>query len=283
MTTLSEERWSAPSVPPTKTRSGPPSAGDPISADQDVDPGSGRRWVWAAVTAVGSALALTAAVAVLTPQSARTSASFTAEEMTELSAGADIATVRMAARACPGAIRGSGFVVDGLLFTSAHLVRFDDRVKVDRPGLPMFPAVIATSRTADVAVVDGSDLVARELQLARGVAGVGEPVVLAGHPSGSDFEAIQGRVHAYGSAANWGVAGRTVMLIEPGTSAGFSGGPVLDRTGRVVGMLAGVDATTGLTVAIPADELRTIVEAAASTWVGSARTPIAHVAQACGE
>jgi S1-C subfamily serine protease len=225
-----------------------------------------------------------AGVAIAAAPPARPATAFTASELSELSAGADVATVRLAARACPGVIRGSGFVVDRLLFTSAHLVRFDDRVKVDRPGLPVLAAVLATSGTADVAVADGTDLLARDLRLAEQRAGVGEPVLLAGHPAGSSFVAVEARVYAYAPAADWGVPGRTVMLIDPGTSAGFSGGPVLDRTGNVVGMLAGVDATTGLTLAIPADELRTIVESAMSTWTGPGRARvIAHVAQACGE
>ncbi|MGI9610847.1 MAG: hypothetical protein ACR2NL_11210, partial [Acidimicrobiia bacterium] len=84
------------------------------------------------------------------------------QERIDLAAQAQISTVRVAARACPGVIHGSGFVVDGLLFTSGHIAAHDQRLKVDRPGHPVESPVMATSTSLDVAVADAAGLIAVE-------------------------------------------------------------------------------------------------------------------------
>ncbi len=208
------------------------------------------------------------------------------QEKTDLLARAQVSTVRVAARACPGVTHGSGFVIDGLLFTSGHVAATDQRLKVDRPGQPVESPVVATSVSLDVAVADGSGLVAVEMALVHDPVPEGETVFIAGFPGGGELVANQARVVTYAPAPEWGVQGRRVMVLEPGVQAGFSGGPVLNRDGELIGMLAGVDLVTGLAIAIPGDELASVVDLAVQTWgpaaVNNAADVVTHIAPSCG-
>jgi len=65
---------------------------------------------------------------------------------------------------------------------------------------------------------------------------------------------LPGRVHLYADGSSYDANG-TVMLLDPVTAFGFSGGPVLDRDGRVVAVLMAIDMATDLTLAIPVSEL----------------------------
>ncbi|MFW2380705.1 MAG: S1 family peptidase [Acidimicrobiales bacterium] len=226
-------------------------------------------------------------LAVAAASSGKPNSSLSRQERIDLAAQAQISTVRVAARACPGVIHGSGFVVDGLLFTSGHIAVHDQRLKVDRPGQSVESLVVATSTSLDVAVADAAGLIAVEMSLGPKPAREGESVFVAGFPDGRDLEMFEAKITRYGSASEWGVAGRRVMLLEPAIRAGFSGGPVMDRDGLVVGMLAGVDAVTGLAVAIPGDELGPVVSLAVETWAsesgsGELTGSVAHSARACG-
>lgn len=216
------------------------------------------------------------------PASAR-SDELTRAETVELLAQAEISTVRVAARACPGAIRGSGFVVDDLLFTAKHLVVHDDRVKVDRPGLPVLTPIIGATVDLDIAVARADGLVALPLAMATVNPPESETVFVAGFPDGNDLKTSEATIVRYGDAALWGMPGDRVMLLEVGIRKGFSGGPVLNREGELIGMLTGQDQVTGLAVAIPADELREVVQLAATTWSADQGSgAVTHLAQPCG-
>lgn len=203
-------------------------------------------------------------------------------ERTELLAAADLATVRVAARACPGVTTGSGFVVDSILFTTAHLVTFETAVKVDRPGQPTIANVLASSTSTDVAMIDAAMLVARPLRIDPGDLDAGSGVLVAGHPGGEGLSVVDGTVTGYADAGAWGVGGTRVLLIDAPVGGGFSGGPVLNPSGDVVGMVVGRDRTTGLSVAVPGSELRAVAEAAESVW-GTGSQLVTHSAIPCGE
>ena len=215
------------------------------------------------------------------PAEAR-SAELGRDEKLALIAQAEISTVRVAARACPGAILGSGFVVDDLLFTAKHLVAHDDRVKVDRPGRPVLVPIIGATVDLDIAVARADDLVAIPLLMASTDPPENETVLVAGFPDGDEMQAAEASILRYADASVWGMPGQRVMLLEVGIRKGFSGGPVLNRDGELVGLLTGQDQLTGLAVAIPADELREIIELAGSTWSSETGSgAVTHLARPC--
>lgn len=176
-------------------------------------------------------------------------------------------TARISARTCSGFLLGSGFVAEGVLFTNRHMVEGAREAKVELGGQTVIAQVLGTSDVIDLATVDATLLVG---PLSRGVFDaesdgswlhlasinppIGEPLLLAGHAGGGDTEVIFSRVHTYSSGSPYGVGGE-VMLIDTPTEGGFSGGPVLNQVGEVVGILQGFDRVTGLTLAIPVESL----------------------------
>ena len=80
-------------------------------------------------------------------------------------------------------------------------------------------------------------------------ASVGDPVVFAGHASGGHSVVREGTVHLFADGATYGVDG-PVMLVDGVSTVGFSGGPVLDLNGQVVGVLQGYEPNLRLTIAI---------------------------------
>lgn len=269
MTTVSEDNWVAPLHPPRRQ----PTTLSPA------EPPRPARW---RVLLVAGLLATLALAAALWPRGPSDPVDLSNVERTQLVAAADLATVRVSARACPGVTTGSGFVVGTVMFTTAHLVAFESSVKVDRPGQPVVAGVLASSAAVDVAVVDASWLVARPLPIRQRDLPDQSAVVVAGHPDGGELAVVDGTLRAYAPSAEWGLDGERVMLIDAPVGGGFSGGPVLDRTGSVAGMLVGVDATTGLSVAVPGDELHAVADAADAVW-GNGSGLVVHAPAPCPE
>ena len=186
------------------------------------------------------------------------SASFSTQDSQNVQALAELATVRVRGQTCAGGLVGSGFVVNESLLTNRHLLEASEFLTVDRNLAPQLLPVSFRSAQADVAVAQyvGSGV---QLSLAAENPPVGTPILIAGYPGGSRMNFVESSVHIYGDGRTWGVSG-DVMLIDTRTTGGFSGGPVLDRQGDVVAMLQGVDDATGLTLAIPVSELRSVLE-----------------------
>ncbi len=177
----------------------------------------------------------------------------TDDERIELRALADIATLGVSGWGCDGPLRGSGFVVDGVTYTNRHLVVGGDEVKLDQLVAPVVHRVDRIAADLDVATAPGVDAV--ELEFAAENPAVGTTVVAAGHAGGGATVVSEGVVHLYSDGAPWGIDG-TVMAIDTETEPGFSGGPVLDREGRVVAMLQGYEPGLRLTLAVPVEEIR---------------------------
>ncbi len=184
------------------------------------------------------------------------------------------AIVTVKAEGCEASVTGSGFVVDEMVVTNRHLVTGTELALVD--GLGSGPertmAVGAVAASLDLAIIpvgDGAGLgngdglsgqdeaegaaAGGRLLLADADPQVGTGVVMVGRSNGH-LGWLSGQVHLYTAGRPYGAAG-TVMLIDPAASFGYSGGPVLDGDGRVVGILRAMDRTTGLAIAIPVSDL----------------------------
>lgn len=212
-------------------------------------------WRWAVVVAVlavaGGTLAVRGAAG------GAPAGPLTAAELARLTTLAGEATVEVSAVGCGGVTVGSGFGVAGQVVTNRHIVAGAAEAKVQRATGPARVPVLGPHPVLDLALLRGVG--GPDLDLAPGRPPVGEPVVLAGRPGGGPVVVTPSAVHLYSDGAPWGMPGEVLLLDTP-TGGGWSGGPVLDRRGRVVGVLAAEDRATGLAIAIPVDDVRRWLE-----------------------
>lgn len=142
---------------------------------------------------------------------------------------------------------GSGWVWrPGQVMTNAHVVAGINDPKVEVPGLPEpLPAtVVLFDPDADVAVLRVPGLTAAPLTAAAG-ARPGDPGVIAGYPGGGQLEAVPARVQAvYTDTLGLGTdiygesgVSRRVLLLGGVAIPGNSGGPFLNPSGQVAGLM----------------------------------------------
>jgi serine protease Do len=134
--------------------------------------------------------------------------------------------------------RGSGFVVNGHLITAAHVVKADPGDKVLSISVISFHgqstqvAVVRTDKDTDLAElapVKGASLMLPTLTLASSTPRVGDKVVEIGHPGMIHYVVSRGEIVGFDRDQNYNIA-------TLDTFGGNSGGPVLNRSGRVVGI-----------------------------------------------
>lgn len=171
---------------------------------------------------------------------------------------ARLATLRVAGRNCEGRLLGSGFLLPGGLITSEHLVTDAVEAKIDQPVAPVLSAVLRRSAANDLVLLRSIEGV--ELQLAPSDPAVGEPVLLAGHAGGGATQTVEGRVlQVVGEGDPYGVTG-AILLVDAAVSGGFSGGPALNSSGEVVGVIKGYDPWLEITIVVAGSTLRTWLE-----------------------
>lgn len=187
----------------------------------------------------------------------------------EIAALAREGTLRVSGRTCAGQMLGSGFVLQGLMLTNRHLVEGATEFKVDNPSAPSgpIPATLTAihRRASELDLVSAAPVGAEILVAADENPEVGDLIYVAGHAGGGETLVVAGSVHLFDTGRPWGYGGE-VMLLDVATTGGFSGGPVLDEEGRVVGMLQGFSPTLDLTIAIPVESL--------STWVSGSGSAV---------
>ena len=145
---------------------------------------------------------------------------------------------------------GSGFVVaPDYIMTNRHVVFDDERglgvsdvIGVANPKAPdqeLRGTVVAISDDADLALVHMPDLSKPALSLRDDDADLASDVMILGYPRGEilgvGLKATQGVVSALPDPTRQLVAG--YYLFDATADSGNSGGPVLDRSGRVVAVL----------------------------------------------
>jgi S1-C subfamily serine protease len=170
-----------------------------------------------------------------------------------------------------GRATGSGFVIDeeGHLLTNAHVVAGADRVEValGEGADPLEAKVLGTDLPTDLAVleVDVSDDQLHPLALGEsGDVSVGDPVVAIGNPFGLDRTVTAGIVSALQREiqAPGGFTIRDVIQTDAPINPGNSGGPLIDASGRVVGVNSQIESPSGGNVgigfAVPIDTARDV-------------------------
>ena len=143
-----------------------------------------------------------------------------------------------------GTSTGSGFVIDksGLILTNAHVIDGASKVSVSFENKKtMDTKVISKDISTDLALlkVDASGLRLTPLKLgdSKGVQ-VGDPTVAIGNPFGLDRTLTTGVVSALQREiqAPDGYAIKNVIQTDAAINPGNSGGPLIDATGRVIGI-----------------------------------------------
>lgn len=147
------------------------------------------------------------------------------------------ATVALEVTKANGSYTGTGFYVDssGTLFTAAHVVRGALAVvAIDSGGLrtPVQGLLYADS-VLDFAALKVAGTSRSFLRIADNDAlEVGERILVVSSPLGLDFSVADGVLSARRT-----VDGRVFLQISAPVSPGSSGGPVVDASGRLVGLV----------------------------------------------
>jgi len=166
---------------------------------------------------------------------------------------------------------GSGFVVDrrGDIVTNDHVVQGAHNIRVGFSGGGTYPAtVVGADPTTDIAVVrvKAPTSALHPLGFARSDSvEVGDRAYAIGNPFGLERTMTAGIVSATGrdiQAPNGHTIPGAIQTDAP-INHGNSGGPLLDRFGRVIGINAQleggtVDANVGIGFAIPSSTARTV-------------------------
>ena len=156
---------------------------------------------------------------------------------------------------------GTGFIIaaDGLIATNMHVIGEARPLRVTMPDGEKLEvtAIHAWNREKDLAIlrVGAQALPALELgdsaQLAQG-----DYVAAMGNPLGLRFSVVEGVVSAMQE-----VDGHQMVQLAMPVERGNSGGPLLDKDGKVVGIVSMKSALTeNLGFAVPVSELRALME-----------------------
>lgn len=179
-------------------------------------------------------------------------------------AGTDRASrsvVKIHGSACGLQVQGSGWVAaPGLVATNAHVVAGVDRPWViDADGRATPAETVYLDARNDVALLSVARLALAPMRLARQTPDR-DPVVLFGYPQDGELEATPGTAgrprkmltrDAYGKRMLF----RTIVPLRALVRPGNSGGPVVDRKGRVVAMITAASKDGDGGFGVPAGEV----------------------------
>ncbi|MGQ0637539.1 MAG: transglutaminase family protein [Planctomycetaceae bacterium] len=156
---------------------------------------------------------------------------------------------------------GSGFVVsaDGLIATNLHVIGEARPISVQLADGRRFQATVveASDRPLDLALVRiaAKDLPALPLGDSQTLR-QGQPVVALGNPQGLALSVVAGVVSGVRE-----IDGRQMIQLAIPIEPGNSGGPLLDRQGRVQGILTMKSAVTeNLGFAMPVNALKPLID-----------------------
>lgn len=131
---------------------------------------------------------------------------------------------------------GSGFAVnpDGIFISNFHVVEGCNGIVVSYNGMRANAKLVGMSEKDDIAALKVQGKTAIFLPLRKTPIALGEPVTVAGYPVGPNRASMK---------LSEGIIARLindrVFQMSASVSSGNSGGPVVDRTGSLVGISVG--------------------------------------------
>jgi S1-C subfamily serine protease len=166
---------------------------------------------------------------------------------------------------------GSGFVWDqlGHIVTNFHVVQAGDRASVTLNDGSTYPAqIVGTAPDKDIAVLKIDAPPQKLLPLPIGQSAtlkVGQKVLAIGNPFGLDQTLTTGVISGLGREIK-SVSGRSIFDViqtDASINPGNSGGPLLDSSGRFIGINTAIyspsGANAGIGFAVPADTVNAMV------------------------
>lgn len=165
-----------------------------------------------------------------------------------------VVKVRGVAQSCQKVLEGSGFVVaPNRVMSNAHVVAGSESVTVEVDGKTYDAWVVSYDPNADISILDVPDLPSSPLQFADAPAPSGTDGIVMGYPGGGDFTATPARVREVIKLNGPDIYRRTTVTREVYTirgtvKQGNSGGPMINRSGKVLGVVFGAavdDVDTG--------------------------------------
>ncbi|HEX7449753.1 MAG TPA: tetratricopeptide repeat protein [Pirellulales bacterium] len=177
------------------------------------------------------------------------------------SARRSVVVIRFRGRDGSGDGLGSGFIVkpDGLIATNLHVIGEARPIAVETFGGRRYDVttIEASDREADLALlrIDAQELPALELGDSTTLK-QGQSVVALGNPHGLTHSVVTGVVSGERT-----IDGQAMIQLAIPIEPGNSGGPLLDREGRVHGLLTMKSlVTANLGFAVPINRLKLLLE-----------------------
>jgi putative serine protease PepD len=203
-----------------------------------------------------------------------TTTSLTAGEIYKSTSPGVVDLVITTSGSSAGSAEGSGFVVDkkGDIVTNAHVVEGATSIKVTfADGTKAAGKVLGSDTASDIAVVRVTSIAAAKLHpltLAESDdVSVGDGVLAIGSPFGLSETLTTGIVSALDRSIT-SPSGATIggaIQTDASINHGNSGGPLIDTSGKVVGVNAQIESDSGgndgIGFAIPSDTVRTVAAA----------------------
>ena len=160
-----------------------------------------------------------------------------------------VVKIRGVAPSCQKVLEGTGFVIaPNRVMSNAHVVAGSDSVTVEADGETYDATVVSYDPDADISILDVPTLPQQPLVFAEQPAKTGTDAVVLGFPGGGDFVATPARVREIIELSGPDIyksktVNREVYTIRGVVRQGNSGGPMINRSGQVIGVVfgAGVD------------------------------------------
>ncbi|MDP8967059.1 MAG: trypsin-like peptidase domain-containing protein [Actinomycetota bacterium] len=186
-------------------------------------------------------------------ESSRSTAARAATDVSDLYARVSKGVVSVETLTAAGGGSGSGFVVDddGHILTNEHVVEDAESVRVRfSEGAPITARVVGADASSDLALlkIDPDDHALTPLPLGSSKnLKVGEPAIAIGSPFRLAGTVTTGVISAVGRPIRSpnGFTIDNAIQTDAAINPGNSGGPLLDASGRVIGINAQIASSTG--------------------------------------
>jgi putative serine protease PepD len=184
-----------------------------------------------------------------------------------------------------GSAVGSGFVAadGGLILTASHVVGTSETVTLKlHDGSSVSGTVVAVDKSVDTAVIRADESATELVPLALGALAevqVGEMTIAIGSPFGLSQTVTTGIVSALGRTVPTPMGElHDLIQTDAAINSGNSGGPLIDREGRAIGINTAIASASGgsdgIGFAVPIDHAAQILEKVQDgTWTPEDNDP----------